>query len=144
MLTNTFYLLKDFPGRFSNGRLWVEALPDQSEEEEENRETGVHGERLGVTDSEVAAREELQLQHRLGRSSLIGQKRDEGHSAADQRNEDDRTRPAVVRLLDQGEDEAAEPERTESSAEEVHPASTSTRGSRHRNEDQSQRRDVER
>jgi hypothetical protein len=28
VLTKTFYLLRDFPGRFSSGRLWVEALPD--------------------------------------------------------------------------------------------------------------------
>ncbi len=27
VLTKTFYLLKDFPGRFSSGQLWVEALP---------------------------------------------------------------------------------------------------------------------
>ena len=35
VLTKTFYLLKDFPGRFSNGRLWVEALPEQNEDEED-------------------------------------------------------------------------------------------------------------
>jgi hypothetical protein len=28
VLTKTFYLLRDFPGRFSGGQLWVEALPD--------------------------------------------------------------------------------------------------------------------
>ena len=28
VLTKTFYLLRNFPGRFSSGQLWVEALPD--------------------------------------------------------------------------------------------------------------------
>ena len=37
VLTKTFYLLKDFPGRFSTGQLWVEALPADSEEDESNR-----------------------------------------------------------------------------------------------------------
>ena len=27
VLTKTFYLLRDFPGRFTSGRMWVEALP---------------------------------------------------------------------------------------------------------------------
>ena len=27
VLTKTFYLLRDFPGRFNSGQLWVEALP---------------------------------------------------------------------------------------------------------------------
>ena len=27
VLTKTFFLLRDFPGRFTNGQLWVEALP---------------------------------------------------------------------------------------------------------------------
>ena len=35
VLTKTFYLLKDFPGRFSTGQLWVEALPAESEDEPE-------------------------------------------------------------------------------------------------------------
>ena len=37
VLTKTFYLLRDFPGRFSTGQLWVEALPAESEEDESNR-----------------------------------------------------------------------------------------------------------
>jgi hypothetical protein len=37
VLTKTFYLLKDFPGRFTTGQLWVEALPAQSEDEDSNR-----------------------------------------------------------------------------------------------------------
>jgi hypothetical protein len=35
VLTKTFFLLKDFPGRHSNGQLWVEALPAASEDEPE-------------------------------------------------------------------------------------------------------------
>ena len=27
VLTKTFYLLREFPGRFTTGQLWVEALP---------------------------------------------------------------------------------------------------------------------
>jgi hypothetical protein len=33
VLTKTFFLLRDFPGRFTSGQLWVEALPAQTEEE---------------------------------------------------------------------------------------------------------------
>ena len=34
VLTKSFYLLRDFPGRYGNGKLWVEALPEQSAETE--------------------------------------------------------------------------------------------------------------
>jgi hypothetical protein len=34
VLTKSFYLLRDFPGRFANGKLWVEALPATPEEME--------------------------------------------------------------------------------------------------------------
>ena len=33
VLTKTFFLLRDFPGRFTNGQLWVEALPAETDEE---------------------------------------------------------------------------------------------------------------
>ncbi len=33
VLTKTFYLLRDFPGRFDSGQTWVEALPREEEEE---------------------------------------------------------------------------------------------------------------
>jgi hypothetical protein len=36
VLTKTFFLLRDFPGRFTSGRLWVEALP-RGEEDESKR-----------------------------------------------------------------------------------------------------------
>lgn len=34
VLTKSFYLLRDFPGRFANGKLWVEALPATTDEME--------------------------------------------------------------------------------------------------------------
>jgi hypothetical protein len=34
VLTKTFYLLRDFPGRFNSGQLWVEALPAVNDEDE--------------------------------------------------------------------------------------------------------------
>ncbi|NWG23113.1 MAG: DUF4159 domain-containing protein, partial [Pseudorhodoplanes sp.] len=33
VLTKTFFLLRDFPGRFNTGQLWVEALPTESDDE---------------------------------------------------------------------------------------------------------------
>ncbi|WP_315706764.1 MULTISPECIES: DUF4159 domain-containing protein [unclassified Bradyrhizobium] len=33
VLTKTFYLLRDFPGRYTNGQTWVEALPKEDEDE---------------------------------------------------------------------------------------------------------------
>ena len=33
VLTKTFFLLRDFTGRFTNGQLWVEALPAETEED---------------------------------------------------------------------------------------------------------------
>jgi hypothetical protein len=35
VLTKTFFLLRDFPGRFTNGQLWVEALPEETAEDTE-------------------------------------------------------------------------------------------------------------
>jgi len=37
VLTKTFYLLRDFPGRFNSGQLWVEALPTVNDDEEASR-----------------------------------------------------------------------------------------------------------
>jgi hypothetical protein len=37
VLTKTFYLLKDFPGRFASGQLWVEAMPAESDDEPASR-----------------------------------------------------------------------------------------------------------
>lgn len=35
VLTKTFYLLRDFPGRFNTGQTWVEALPRDTDESED-------------------------------------------------------------------------------------------------------------
>jgi hypothetical protein len=35
VLTKTFFLLRDFPGRFNSGQLWVEALPAVNEDSDE-------------------------------------------------------------------------------------------------------------
>ncbi len=37
VLTKTFYLLRDFPGRFSSGQTWVEALPREDDDEAASR-----------------------------------------------------------------------------------------------------------
>jgi Domain of unknown function (DUF4159) len=37
VLTKTFYLLRDFPGRFTNGQTWVETLPREDEDESAQR-----------------------------------------------------------------------------------------------------------
>jgi hypothetical protein len=37
VLTKTFFLLRDFPGRYTDGQLWVEALPDDPEDQGPNR-----------------------------------------------------------------------------------------------------------
>jgi hypothetical protein len=37
VLTKTFYLLRDFPGRFTSGQTWVEALPKEDEDESTTR-----------------------------------------------------------------------------------------------------------
>ncbi|WP_315718768.1 MULTISPECIES: DUF4159 domain-containing protein [unclassified Bradyrhizobium] len=37
VLTKTFYLLRDFPGRFTAGQTWVEALPKDDEEDSASR-----------------------------------------------------------------------------------------------------------
>jgi hypothetical protein len=37
VLTKTFYLLRDFPGRFITGQTWVEALPREEDEEAASR-----------------------------------------------------------------------------------------------------------
>jgi hypothetical protein len=37
VLTKTFFLLRDFPGRFNSGQLWVEALPSGNADEDESK-----------------------------------------------------------------------------------------------------------
>jgi hypothetical protein len=37
VLTKTFFLLRDFPGRFNSGQLWVEAMPSVDENDEDSK-----------------------------------------------------------------------------------------------------------
>ena len=55
VLTKTFYLLRDFPGRFNSGQLWVEALPAVSEDE-------------GVAPARARRRRRIVNHHHLERS----------------------------------------------------------------------------
>ena len=43
VLTKTFYLLRDFPGRFNTGQLWVEALPNVDEDRSDRPARGGDG-----------------------------------------------------------------------------------------------------
>jgi hypothetical protein len=43
VLTKTFFLLRDFPGRFTSGQLWVEALQSEKDEEEEETKRPARG-----------------------------------------------------------------------------------------------------
>src|SRR5262249_848285 len=43
VLTKTFFLLKDFPGRYTTGQLWVEAAPVESEEDPQRPARGGDG-----------------------------------------------------------------------------------------------------
>ena len=43
VLTKTFFLLKDFPGRFASGQLWVEAIAPPNEDEPERPARGGDG-----------------------------------------------------------------------------------------------------
>jgi Domain of unknown function (DUF4159)/Aerotolerance regulator N-terminal len=43
VLTKTFFLLRDFPGRFTTGQLWVEALQTAKDDEEEDTKRPARG-----------------------------------------------------------------------------------------------------
>ena len=92
-------------------------LQEDDEEEEQDREPGVHRERLDVADGEVAARE--QLEPRASAAPRGARRRGtpaNDDDAPTQRHEDRRARPAVARLLDQREHDPAEAERAEGRA----------------------------
>ena len=57
---------------------------------------------------EVADAEEAEVEHRVAGARLVEQEEREAGDAGDQRHPDQRVAPAVGRLLDQGEDRAAE------------------------------------
>jgi hypothetical protein len=60
-----------YPGL--NGAVPGDLLQEDREEEEQDSEAGVHGEGLDVADGEVATREQLELQHRLLGTPLVGE-----------------------------------------------------------------------
>ena len=95
------------------GAVAGDLLQVDREVEEQDRDARVHGECFEVADREVAPREQVELQHRLGDAPLVGQEQAKGHDARHERDCDHRAAPAVVRLLDQREHDAGEPERTE-------------------------------
>src|ERR1017187_10460924 len=43
VLTKTFYLLRDFPGRFNTGQTWVEALPHGEGDDDEDASRPARG-----------------------------------------------------------------------------------------------------
>jgi hypothetical protein len=43
VLTKTFFLLRDFPGRFTTGQLWVEALQSDKDEEDDDTKRPARG-----------------------------------------------------------------------------------------------------
>ena len=86
-----------------------ELLEEQREQEAPRGQPAVDGERLDVGDGEVAVGEQPQRQHRLRRPPLVQDERDETGRAAHDRQRHRRAAPAQARLLDEAEDDAAEP-----------------------------------
>ncbi len=110
----------------------------RKKEEEEDREPAVHAERLRVSDREVAACEQLELQHRLCGMALAPEEGRERDDASCERNDDRGAAPAVPRLLDQREHEAGQPDGAQPGAGRVDSAAAQPLGSRYRGEDQRQ------
>jgi hypothetical protein len=54
VLTKTFFLLRDFPGRFTNGQLWVEALPAEADEEDRPARAGDGVSSILITSNDLA------------------------------------------------------------------------------------------
>lgn len=54
VLTKSFYLLRDFPGRFTSGNLWVEALPAGSEESDRPARAGDGVSPILITSNDLA------------------------------------------------------------------------------------------
>jgi hypothetical protein len=54
VLTKTFFLLRDFPGRFANGQLWVEALPDSEEDPQRPARAGDGVSSIMITSNDLA------------------------------------------------------------------------------------------
>ena len=54
VLAKTFYLMKDFPGRFSSGQLWVEALPEENIDDERPARGGDGVSSILITSNDLA------------------------------------------------------------------------------------------
>jgi hypothetical protein len=54
VLTKSFFLLRDFPGRFATGKLWVEALPDAAESETRPARAGDGVSPILITSNDLA------------------------------------------------------------------------------------------
>ena len=84
VLTKTFFLLRDFPGRFNSGQLWVEALPTADEQADESKRPARAGD--GVSSIIITLE---RFRRRLGRA-----RRRPGHAA----DGAGRAAPARIRL----------------------------------------------
>ena len=97
-------------------------LQVDDEEEEQDREPAYIASVSRLPTAKL--RRENSSSFSIGSASraLVDQERGEGDRAADERHRDRRAAPAVARLLDQREHDAAEPERAEAGAERRRPA----------------------
>ena len=55
MLSRSFYLLKDYPGRWKGGTLWVEARPDEGARKYQETDTADGVSAILVTSNDMAA-----------------------------------------------------------------------------------------
>ncbi len=92
----------------SQRRVAGDLLEEETDEEEAADQPRVGGERGQVGDREVADPEEGEVEHRVAGARLVEDEEREAGDPGDQRHPDHRVAPAVGRLLDQGEDRAAE------------------------------------
>ena len=114
-------------------------LQEDDQEEEEDRQAGIHGERLEVPDREVAAPEQAQIQHRVACPALVDQEEGEDEHAADSGDGHLRVVPSEVGLADEGVDRPGKAERAQHRAHEVDSRVGLARQRGHRREDDRQR-----
>src|SRR5580693_8010160 len=82
-------------------RVAADLLQEDRQEEEQDRQTRIHRERLEISRREVALAKELERQHRIARPRLVQDKANEQYDPADERHDDARACPAEPGLLDQ-------------------------------------------
>ena len=121
-------------------------LEEQHQEEEEQRQTGVHGEGLQVADREVVPAKEAEREHRVRSAGLVEDERHERGDAAEQRDRDARVAEAPdLRLADETERDCGEAECTQEPAGHVDLGVLLRAASlRHRPDDEHDRRDHQR